>query len=226
MADVKITYETLFDLLRREKNRSELQPLDQTFYVDVISYLREKTASLEGKDSSSPLFSHAEKEKIKIQLKNVKKIIVELYELREKKILALAMTQVRTGSKLIDKSSMLLYEHRLFDDAVNLLSSYKENVQLRVLEMVLPEISDSAQTSNRQYSSAENKTDEETPVKESLSEDRNEEPNPNSKVIFSTDLPKFVGTDKKIYGPYKKGDSDRLPTAIAELLVKKGRATY
>src|SRR4030042_118119 len=29
MVDIRITYETLFDLLRREKNREELQPLDK-----------------------------------------------------------------------------------------------------------------------------------------------------------------------------------------------------
>jgi DNA replication initiation complex subunit (GINS family) len=43
MADVKITYETLFDLLRREKNRNELQQLDPSFYLDVVSYLKEKS---------------------------------------------------------------------------------------------------------------------------------------------------------------------------------------
>ena len=42
MVEVNITYETLFDLLRRERSRNELQELEETFYEDVKKYLEEK----------------------------------------------------------------------------------------------------------------------------------------------------------------------------------------
>jgi len=40
---VRITYETLYELLRREKSNDELQKLDESFFRDVIEYLAERT---------------------------------------------------------------------------------------------------------------------------------------------------------------------------------------
>ena len=88
MVDIRINYETLFDLLRREKNREELQPLDKDFYEQVLAYLKEKKDSLSKKDDE--LFASAEKEKLKIQFQNIRRIIKELYEKREKKVPATA----------------------------------------------------------------------------------------------------------------------------------------
>ncbi|QLJ53102.1 MAG: hypothetical protein Sv326_0927 [Candidatus Fermentimicrarchaeum limneticum] len=39
-------------------------------------------------------------------------------------------------------------------------------------------------------------------------------------------LPKFVGTDMKVYGPFKEGDDIELPDKEAQLLVRKGIAEY
>jgi DNA replication initiation complex subunit (GINS family) len=103
MVDVKITYETLFDLLRRERGRDEIQELDPGFYDDVLTYLTDKKAILDG--ISDPESSEAEK--TRIQLQNIKKIVKELYERREKKILLLAINKIRTGSNVIDTSFLM-----------------------------------------------------------------------------------------------------------------------
>src|SRR3989344_4083177 len=50
---VVITYETLFELLNRERERPELQKLEQSFFADVVDYLREKRIS-KRKSSSFP----------------------------------------------------------------------------------------------------------------------------------------------------------------------------
>ena len=42
--EVTITYETLFELFRREKERSELQKLDDSFFNNVLRYLKDKQA--------------------------------------------------------------------------------------------------------------------------------------------------------------------------------------
>jgi DNA replication initiation complex subunit (GINS family) len=97
MVDIRINYETLFDLLRREKNREELQSLDKDFYEQVLAYLREKKDSLSKKEDE--LFVSAEREKLKIQFQNIRRIIKELYEKREKKIINMATSRARTGSE-------------------------------------------------------------------------------------------------------------------------------
>ena len=42
--------------------------------------------------------------------------------------------------------------------------------------------------------------------------------------MIKTNLPKFMGADKKVYGPFEKGEQVSLPKSISELLVSKGRA--
>ena len=42
MGDVIITYETLYELLMREKSRAEIQKLDNDFFNDVIKYIKDK----------------------------------------------------------------------------------------------------------------------------------------------------------------------------------------
>jgi len=40
--EVNITYETLFELMRREKMREDLQEISPSFFDDVLEYLIEK----------------------------------------------------------------------------------------------------------------------------------------------------------------------------------------
>jgi DNA replication factor GINS len=45
-----------------------------------------------------------------------------------------------------------------------------------------------------------------------------------SVVRFLTDIPEIVGTDLKMYGPYKKEDVGSLPNQNAEALIRQGAA--
>ncbi len=126
MVEIRITYETLFDLLRREKNREELQKLDDDFYDQVIAYLREKQELISKKDER--LFLSADKEKLKIQFQNIRRILKELYEKREKKIINMAVVKARTGSDVIDTSTLLPTEREFFEEQVVIIQKYKESL--------------------------------------------------------------------------------------------------
>ena len=43
-------------------------------------------------------------------------------------------------------------------------------------------------------------------------------------IRFITTVPKFVGEEMEIYGPYQENETASLPTKIADILIKKGRA--
>jgi DNA replication factor GINS len=45
-----------------------------------------------------------------------------------------------------------------------------------------------------------------------------------SMIVFKEDVPEFVGSDEKIYGPFKKGDIARLPEDNMKVLVERGVA--
>lgn len=223
MAGVKITYETLFDLLRREKSRNELQNLDESFFSDVLDYLKEKNNTLTNTNRSSPLYSVAEHEKIKIQLKNVHKIILELYEIRQKKIINLAIHKTKTNSNLIDLSSMLPEERALFEDVCTLLNKYKSGIVNNILRFEMPSI-EVKEHYKKPIQNIESKEEPEQriPVKEIKKAD--ESSSSSRKITFTTNLPKFVGLDKQIYGPFKEAESAEVPKELAEMLIRKGRA--
>ncbi|MFT4311027.1 MAG: hypothetical protein ACMXX7_00180 [Candidatus Woesearchaeota archaeon] len=202
MVDVSINYETLFDLLRREKSRGELQELDSDFYVQVNSYFNEKKSML---NSSQKLQSTAEKEKIKIQLKNAQKIIKELFDVRQKKIINHAVNKVKTGSALLASSNLLELEKSLFEEICSMLRSY----QLKFDGLVFDEKPVDVSVEKKVFEDDE---------KQEVSEKKSE-----YKVKFLSDIPKFVGLDKNVYGPFSKGDEVSLPEKITNLLLNKGR---
>ena len=45
--EATITYEFLYDILRREKDRTELQKLEDSFYEKTINYMEEKKTNIE-----------------------------------------------------------------------------------------------------------------------------------------------------------------------------------
>lgn len=65
--------------------------------------------------------------------------------------------------------------------------------------------------------------EEKAPAEESQTEEKPAS-NGSLKVKFLSNLPKFMGLDKKVYGPYDKDSTGELPSNVAELLLKKGRA--
>ena len=79
MADIKITLETLYDILRNEKKREDLQKIEVTFFLDVVSYLREKQALLESKQKSTEVFAIGERDKLEYELRSIKRLLKKIY---------------------------------------------------------------------------------------------------------------------------------------------------
>jgi DNA replication initiation complex subunit (GINS family) len=207
MSDVKITYEVLFELFRLEKSKEELQKLDSGFVLDVQGYLAERKRLVDGS-----LYSEAEKEKARNQLNNVTRILKDLYDRREKKIVNLALNKVRTRSDLIDISALLDEERMLFDMLVAALFRAREDVRARLLEAKASKAPEPRKTEVKEP---------EEPKDLKISDKTNET---KVNLRFLEDLPKFVGLDLEIYGPFQKGDESELPVEIADLVVSKGQA--
>jgi len=199
--EVVITYETLFELLQREKERMDLQKLDPSFFNDVIGYIKDKKKILEAKDSS--VFAIDEKRKTERQLENIYKILKELYERREKKIISLALDRSRTKSNLIDTSSLLKEEKVIFDALSNLFDSYRESILHSVLNEKQPFMAPLEQKPREDFKAA--------------SEMRSK-----SKLVrFMEKIPKFVGPELEEYGPFEEEDIANLPEQVADVLLDK-----
>lgn len=202
---VNITYETLFEILRREKTREALQKLDVMFFDEVVSYLKEKKTALEQLKTKMDLFAVEELRKSEMQHDNTRKIIKELYEKREKKIINMAIDASRTFSSVMDTSSMLDKEKMFFEHLVNTLDRFRKGILFNVMEAALPQID----VLKQEEAKAEDKKLEE--IKEKM-------------IRFKNAVPKFFGENLEEYGPFEKEDIAKLPAAIADVLIEKDRA--
>lgn len=209
--DIKITYETLFELLRREKNREELQKLDDTFYIDVVEYLKTKFDSVT--KPQRDLFSVTEKEKKMRQLRNIQKILNELYERREKKIVSMAINKSRIDSDLIDTSNLLKEEETFFTSLLGLLDSFRINVIRNILDGKLPLLKKEEQTLSK-----------EEPKVEQPKEDFKSAEQIKKKIKFLGQISKFVGPELEEYGPFEINETAELPSKVAMVLIDNGRA--
>lgn len=207
MQEVVITYETLFELLQREKERNDLQKLEPTFFSDVIGYIKDKKKILEAKNSP---FAQEEKRKTERQLENIYKILKEFYERREKKIISLALDKSRTKSNLIDTGSLLKEEKVIFDALSSLLDSYRDSILYSILNEKMP------------FMNAMQPADDPSPKEEfKTALDMKK----STKLVrFTAHVPKFVGPELEEYGPFEEEDIANLPIEVAGVLVSKGKA--
>jgi DNA replication initiation complex subunit (GINS family) len=199
--EINLTFETLFEILMREKNKEELQKLEPQFLQHVRDYIKEKQRSLSEQDSQFGMSSKGEK-----QIENAIRIFKELIERRERKVLTLAHLKVRAQSNIIDMSAMLPEEKQLYEDLVILL----ERTRNRMFN--LPVRESLAVPRPEPVTVVEKTVEPITPVK------------PMLLLRFLNPVPKFLGRDMEVYGPYESEEVANLPQELAEILIRKGRA--
>ncbi|HLD87200.1 MAG TPA: hypothetical protein VJB12_03980 [Candidatus Nanoarchaeia archaeon] len=235
-----ITYETLFDLLKREKDRVELQKLEPEFFANVLVYLRDKRQFAHQQHPSYDGMMKAQRE-----MDNIRKLIKEFYDRREKKIVLLALDQSKTKSNLVDYSHMLREERELFDRLTSILDGFRDGILGNLLNEKLPAVHTSmeqmgqpspqnpqqtfqiANASNSRlqdampsgYEEASNENSKEGHATPSALD----ESKPTILVRFLHPVPKFVGPELDEYGPFSEDDIANLPREVAGVLLGKGR---
>ncbi len=109
-----ITYNDIYEVLRKEKYSEHLQPLHTKFVKEVSDYLKEKREISEKK---TDMFSDAII-KTKKQFENSISIFKEIIRRRKEKILRLAFVAKETGISKRDFENMLDFERKMFDKIV------------------------------------------------------------------------------------------------------------
>lgn len=204
MENINITYDILFDVLRYEKTREELQPLDPEFFNHLVEYIQGKEQIL--LNSQTPV---SERELTRIQLNNIRKIIIELIERREKKIMNLAIYRVKTGSEMINTTGLLKEEKPLFENLVKLLHAQKNSLTDNILNAKTP--------SPLLFNISDSREMQKSPI-------QTINPEQVISIRFIKPVPKFLGPELEIYGPFEAEDIAALPGDIAQALVNKNRA--
>jgi DNA replication initiation complex subunit (GINS family) len=217
-----LTYEQLFDFLREERGNTQLQTLSSSFYTEVVTYLEIKEQSAKSLEAQGSLTAESAFD----QLKNAKKLITDIYQRREKKVIALALNKSRTKSQLIDTSALLPDESQFFEELLSIFDSYRDSLLGAVLSKQhrgssLPGLGAQMDGEAKavDYTQTSEVSEPTTPT-----EPISGIPAEAVKVKFLQYVDKFVGPDLDILGPFEEGDFVDLPSAVVDVVVSKGYA--
>jgi DNA replication initiation complex subunit (GINS family) len=197
-----ITYDKLYEILRLEKYKKELQKIEGDFFTKVVRYLEEKKAILQSQENKTSVFASQSIANTKRQLENTNMILKEIYERREAKIIQLALFNSRTGERMQDVDALLDDEVKLYNSLVVSFNLYRNGILGNILNGEMPKVIE---------------------VKGNIVSDEKKE-KLNKLVRFLQAVPRFVGDDLIEYGPFEAEDMANLPVKVSEVLIKNQRA--
>ncbi len=226
-----ITFEAIYDMVRKEKVNDEIQKLPPAVYSLLVRYLKTKIEVYKTARENNMKLS--ELEKIKAQLATARKLIKELYERRERKVAQLAINKSRVQG--VDEAGLLGEEKRLLDGLTAVLDKSRKEVLLNLVNARLPCPEDSQNTSSgaatdekKEEVKEASKVEKMVGMGETPAEQQKQDEEPMNlhkvKVKFTEEVPRFVGPSLEIYGPFKPGDIAELPKIIVDILIKKEAA--
>jgi len=204
--EVVLTYETMYEMLRKEKSRDELQKLDESFFKDTLNYLREKQQSYDDNLTKNDIFSQSERDKLHIQMANIKKILRDLYDIRERKAINMAINKSRTQTMIVDTANLLPQEQPFFESLHSVMTQYRTGILHRMLELRELDI---------------------LPIVLPLPEAQKEETAPQQsvkKIKCLEQIDQFYGEELESYGPFAQNEETSLPEQLANILVSQGKA--
>jgi len=175
----------------------------------TIKYMEEKKEILKSQEEKESIFTEPEVQKTRKQIENIQKIIKELYDTREKKIIQLSIITSKTNNHSNNKENMLNEEKKFYEDITYTLNNYRENLLNNLVRG--KKIAIENLEKNKKRDKPKHLKDQIMPTKLTKS------------VKFINEVPSFVGTDLNIYGPFQKEDTASIPLDVANLLIKSNK---
>jgi hypothetical protein len=184
--------------LQKEKEKKTLQNLQKDFYIKVSELLKKYKKQLEAYKSDSK-----EYREIIATMDRLKETLSELINIRISKIINNTLLEVKEDLNIISEDFLEEEEKILYSLVKKILKSYKENIQNKIINGEEIDINKFFSDININISLYQNKIDKKI-------------------VIIKNQLPKIVGPNGKIYGPFKVGDIIILNNNFAEKLENTG----
>jgi len=121
-----ITFETLKSIQKQEKKTNSLSQPGNDFFREVDEYFESKKTFLE------KLAEKGQDTKIhEMELKNAQEILIDIYNLRERKILEQSRESARMSAQ---KGSMIIPETRMFAEISAILDRNRGEVLAKILQ--------------------------------------------------------------------------------------------
>ena len=170
MADETITFELIRKIQREEQRSPKLTKIPENFYSSILTYIQQKKQISEKEDRKGVL-----------EIKNIERLVEDIFDRRERKVVTAAVNAARTN---IQPENMVEEEKDFFDLVAGSIRQRRE-----------------------------------TNLKKMFIVEKGEE---SELIVFKDQVPEFVGSDMKNYGPFKKGDIAKLPDENMKLLLQQG----
>ncbi|MFP3256409.1 MAG: hypothetical protein RXO36_01170 [Candidatus Nanopusillus acidilobi] len=184
--------------LQKEKEKKTLQNLQKDFYVKVSELLKKYKKQLEAYKSDSK-----EYREVIATIDRLKESLSELINIRISKIMSNTVLEVKEDLNIISEDTLGEEEKLLYSLIKKILKSYKENIQSKIINGEEIDINKFFSDININASLYQNKIDKKI-------------------VVIKNQLPKIVGPNGKIYGPFKVGDIIIIDNNFAEKLENTG----
>jgi len=198
-----VDYKLLREIQQEEKSSPLLTKINDHLFEDASSYHALLLDRLKKEEKSSRQLIISEK------IQNVEKIIRNIYEIREKKIILAAIAKARGASP--NEKHFLPIEKNMFSIVYSLL------LKNRDLLFNQKQI----QNNNEQENKVKDKQDNE---KKPLQKDKQNDIKEEIRVVRILEtIPTFVGTNAKEYH-LQKHDIVSLPQTLASMLISKNVA--
>lgn len=199
----------LTELLRKEKRSPYLQEVGEDFYSQLGTYVSE--------------FYKKYPEHTK-ERRNLEKIIVDLYNARERKVVLSALSFARFGEEP-DIDNLVPEEERTLEQIMEILRTQRDKLLKFTSPMAASKGSeklvDEGKIEEPEKAEPELKAVEEPQTSKKESEKKVV---PKNTIRILEDMPQIVGVDGKTYGSFKAEDVVTLPEANAKIFIKRGTA--
>jgi DNA replication factor GINS len=123
MPEETITFELIRKIQREEERTPKLSRLPENFYQNVKNYLQQKRKILE----------KMEDRKASIELKNIERLIEDIFNRRERKIVIQAINSARIG---LNVENLTEEEKEFFNRVAEIIKSRREKILKEVIEKV------------------------------------------------------------------------------------------
>jgi len=209
MDEEDISYKTLRKIQQAEKNSPQITQIKRGFYDEVISFLHQLEKRLETEKKPQKQMLLAE------ECQNIEKIIRNIYEQREKKIMLAAIAKARGGNPSV--KTLLPEEKTFFNDLYQDIVLFRKQIFLNIDD------SDEERIEQKSSSTASSEIVPEKKQTDSKEKQKKLQQNNHPVLRIVEDIRSFVGTDNNTYTLHK-GDIISLPDDMATMLLNKKAA--
>ena len=219
-------YEDIYEISRNEKFSAELQELTKEDLRKIKEYFKEKEKATQGQNQSTNLFATHNRAKVQIEIGNASRVVKDLLERRERKLINRAVFNSRIDHSIRDTSNMLEIEEELYDQLIFVMKRFRKgftatidnegNYPSKIMQKLKLREDINIKTHFKEGQKTAKKE-----LKEAINaqvEKNKEATTTLEEYTITSDTPEFYGPNMNKYGPFKAGDKVKLPPKVIEIL--------